>query len=116
MERYVSEGGGIYHSIEDWEKANKRFTELCTAPVTVDNIMEKSWVLDGAAEEISCDECYGNRDMIYDLASQLYTYFDGDMEKAKKFYEENSSPDDWGNPDIAGTIKCLKEIGDDMRI
>ena len=93
MNGYLEETGVYFGLDGSWcdtpkekYRADESFKRLCAAPVTNKNIIDKSRSVDFAAGEISCLEFEGNEAMIQSLADQLYTYFDGDMEKAKSFY------------------------------
>ncbi len=91
-------------------KNHADYEKLCTENVTADNIFKKSSILDGAAEEIACDEYYGDHAMIYALAKQLYEYFDKDLDKAAKFYESSS---EWDREyEIYGIIDAIDWLKD----
>ena len=105
MERYIGWNGGIYSSEDKKRQADKEFEMLCKAPVTDENIIKKSSIVDGAAEEMSCYEYYGDDDMIYDLATQLYNHFGGDMTKAKEFYSSARMTEIYG---VVDAIEWLK--------
>ena len=107
MERFIGWDGHIYDSEDKKKLADKEFKTLCEAPVTDENIIKKSYIVDEAAEEMSCDEYYGDDDMIYALATQLYNYFGGDMTKAKKFYSSVRMTELYG---IVDAIEWLKRI------
>ena len=107
MERFIGWNGQIYASEDEKKLADKEFETLCEAPVTDENIIKKSYIIDEAAEEMSCDEYYGDDDMIYALATQLYNYFDGDMIKAKDFYATARMAECYG---IVDAIEWLKRI------
>ena len=78
---------------------------LCEAPVTDENVIEKSYILDEAAEDISCDGYYGDDDMIHALATQLYNYFGGDVAKAKEFYSSARMTELYGIVDAIWWLK-----------
>lgn len=107
MSRFIGWNGHIYNSEDKKKQADKEFEILCEAPVTDENIIKKSYIVDGAAEEMSCDEYYGDDDMIYALATQLYNYFGGDMSKAEKFYSSARMTDEYG---IVDAIWWLKRV------
>ena len=105
MSRFIGLNGHIYNSEDKKKQADKEFEILCEAPVTDENIIKKSYIVDGAAEEMSCDEYYGDDDMIYALATQLYNYFGGDMTKAEKFYSSSEMTELFGIVDAVWWLK-----------
>lgn len=106
MERHIGDDGQFYMTAENMKKANRKFAKFCAAPITAENIMEKAEVLRDAAEEMSCDEYYGDDDRIYALATQLNKFFGGDMEKAKDFFKNSTMRDYWD--DVVWAIEWLK--------
>ena len=106
-DRFVSLNGGVYKTREEKEKADREHEKICLAEVTMENIYEKSCIVEGAAEEMSCDEYEGDEKMACDLARQLYAYFDNDTDKMQEFYAQYRKYETYGFVDAITWLKNL---------